>query len=784
MSATPSDAPDLLGPAVTALVARNPNPFFVQVGGFDGVSFDPLRAMIVDKNLSGIIVEPIPQYFEKLKSLYTHAPNITAVNCAITEQDGERTIWRFNPEAVERGLLPPHFAGISSFLMEDLLKETGVLGRSSPNAETTAALRTLLQAVSVQCRTMDSLLREHGVERVDILQIDTEGYDYNVLKLFDFARYKPGVVHYEHQHLNAADRAAAEALLRGHGYQIQRNVFDTLAVIAEAPSAALGQIAKLRGLGVSLHREGRSKDALLVLEHLDALQPGDAQTLRALVNALASEGRTLEAMERLVALKAVASDAEVLVEDIRAQMPAAIERFNAHLAEGDVAQAEKYAAALASLVPGSVAMLNSALSCNVVLGRKAEAEKYASLLLRLDAAHEGARAALAGAEKANADPDIEQRIAVALTGKPGVHGLLQLRDIHDVASEILCRPLTDRSAAQVTQLVQAARGVVIEVEKGSEWEGWAKHYRLAIEALDLSMVLQATPNNFKDSAVSFATATGEPLDWTGLQATANRLGAETVFFAAADRGYVDLYARWYIKSILKYSDVKFLVVVHVIGGADQLKSIAESLAITDERLVFAGDRFDAAGVTTKCYDTPPKGLIALPVAHFQSVRFLRLGALLRNLKLPVFVSDIDLLLQRGVKDLLQRCAGDDVVFNENTGNTNAGSRLTANLLLVNPTDNADQFLRFLRGYLERALGGAEVSRWIDQFGLLMARHHFTRKAINPRIGHFDTNSDINNVMYRSYQNHPFRFLSLYHGFDTSTLEGNPRVHGEPDVKAA
>jgi hypothetical protein len=141
-------------------------------------------------------------------------------------------------------------------------------------------------------------------------------------------------------------------------------------------------------------------------------------------------------------------------------------------------------------------------------------------------------------------------------------------------------------------------------------------------------------------------------------------------------------------------------------------------------------------------------------------------------------------LQRGVKDLLQRCAGDDVVFNENTGNTNAGSRLTANLLLVNPTDNADQFLRFLRGYLERALGGAEVSRWIDQFGLLMARHHFTRHAANARIGYFDTASDINNVMYRSYQNHPFRFLSLYHGFDTSTLEGNPRVHGEPDVKAA
>jgi hypothetical protein len=143
----------------------------------------------------------------------------------------------------------------------------------------------------------------------------------------------------------------------------------------------------------------------------------------------------------------------------------------------------------------------------------------------------------------------------------------------------------------------------------------------------------------------------------------------------------------------------------------------------------------------------------------------------------VFVSDIDLILQRGVADLLDRCKGADVVFNENTGNTNAGSRLTANLLLINPTDNAALFLRFLKAYLERALGGAEVSRWIDQFALLMARHHLSRRGKAPRIDYFDTASDINNVMYRSYQEHPFRFLSLYHGFDTSSLESNPQVLG-------
>ncbi len=251
---------------------------------------------------------------------------------------------------------------------------------------------------------------------------------------------------------------------------------------------------------------------------------------------------------------------------------------------------------------------------------------------------------------------------------------------------------------------------------------------------------------------------------------ADRLGARVAFFAAADESYVDLYARWYVRSILKHSDVPCLIVVHVIGGSGRLPAIARSVGIADERLIFTADGFDAAAVTTRCYDAPPKGQIARPVAHFQSVRFQRLGALLANLNRPVFVSDIDLLLQRGVADLLERCAEDDVVLNENEVTTNAGARLTANLVLVNPTANAQTFLGFLRGYLEGKLAGAEVTRWIDQVALTFARHHLWAQGRSPRIGYFDTASDINNVMYPSFQANPFRFLSLYHGFDTSSLE--------------
>ena len=766
----PAADQDPFDAAMTELMARRPDAFFVQVGGFDGVSFDPLRPHVVAGDLSGVIVEPIPQYFEKLQALYAGSSKVTPINCAVADEDGERTIWKFNPEAVERGLLPPHFAGISSFLMEDLLKETGVLGRSSPNAETTAALRALVQPVQVPCRTLDNLLSERGVEQVDILQIDTEGYDFEVLKLFDFARYRPSVVHYEHQHLGADDTAAAEALLRSHGYRVSRQTFDTTAVL-DAPEA-LAEADRLRALALDLEADGRAGEALLVLEKLALTRPSDVETLRALIKVLSGMGRTLDALSRLSTLKVAVADPEAVIDEIRAQALPAIERYNVHLAAGEMEQAERYAAALAELAPQSPPMVAAALACNQALGRAAETEHYARALLAIEPGHQAALAALA--QLAGAQPDAEAEldgsIAEALDPARDLHPLLRLRDLHDLTSRILCGPLDGVAEARVERMLAAARDLKIDVPADSEWAGWETHYRLLMEAVDLAAVAAPTPDLAADPEPTAVTATGEAMAFGDLRARADELGAEAVFFAAADEAYVDLYARWYALSVLKHADVACLVVIHVIGGAGRLAEIAARVGVADDRLVFTGDDFDAAAVTTGAYDAPPKGRADKPIAHFQCVRFLRLGALMEAVERPVFVSDIDLLLQRRVADLLARTAGDDVVFNENTGNWNAGSRLTANLLLVYPTANADRFRRFLKGYLERALAGPAVTRWIDQAGLLFARHHLLRHGENPKIGLFDTASDINNVMYSSYQDHPFRFLSLYHGFDTSSLE--------------
>ena len=462
----------------------------------------------------------------------------------------------------------------------------------------------------------------------------------------------------------------------------------------------------------------------------------------------------------------------------RTQAETLIERYNVSLASGDIEQAETSAAALVALAPGNEAMLAAAFSCNQALGRADKAAAYAEALLAVDPEHAAALTALAERCLATGDGEgeIRHRIALAMSARNELHPLVRLRDLHDVVSMILCRPPSAPGAAQIRRLLAAAQAVSVDAPEGSEWASWEKHYRLMLQAVDLDAIFGPTPKGGgADPRARFRTSTGEWLDPEGLRATAERLGARTVFFAAADRTYVDLYARWYALSILSQADVSCLVVIHVIGGKAELEAIADSVGVRDERLIFTADDFDAGQVTTRCYDAPPKGLIEKPVAHYQSIRFLRLGALLDQLGLPVFVSDIDLLLQRGVADLLDRCADADVVLNENGISRHAGSRLTANLVLVRPTANAARFLAFLETFLTGALAAAEVTRWIDQLGLLLARAHLQLHGEQPQIAYFDTSSDINNVMYPSYQENPFRFLSLYHGFDLSSLEGHAKT---------
>lgn len=387
-------------------------------------------------------------------------------------------------------------------------------------------------------------------------------------------------------------------------------------------------------------------------------------------------------------------------------------------------------------------------------------------------ADQGSLAPEASSEEAGIDvaAQLAQAVATARDPRSGLHPLGRMKFYHDAVSLILCEPLTRERLELFEALLAEAAAMDVQAPT-PEWTDWVIHYRVVMDSLTGANLDGPTPDAPDDGPQTFLTGDGQTFDGDGLKAHADALGVEAVFFAAADERYVELYGRWLALSVLKHSDVPFLVVLHVIGGGERLAEAAATVGIDDPRVIFTGDGFDASSVKTLCYEAPPKGLIEIPVAHYQSVRFQRLGGLLELLQRPVFVSDIDLLLQRGVSDLLEQWSHADLVINENDRNIQAGSRITANLLLARPTPATAILLRWLRAYLDERLSRETVTRWIDQVALNLARHHLALHVPDVTIGAFDTFSDINNVMFSEYvPGHPFRFLSLYHGFDTSTLE--------------
>lgn len=122
-----------------------------------------------------------------------------------------------------------------------------------------------------------------------------------------------------------------------------------------------------------------------VVGEAPASRPGDAEALAQSARLLNEQGRILDCLHTLLSLKALDPQSLLLMEEIRGAIEPTIQSFNQCVTAGNIEQAVQYADALAALLPGNAAALNSALSCNLALGRTSEAEKYAAALGRIPA---------------------------------------------------------------------------------------------------------------------------------------------------------------------------------------------------------------------------------------------------------------------------------------------------------------------------------------------------------------------------------------------------------------
>ena len=209
----------LAGPALLrSFAAAYPEARFIEIGSNDGEQHDHLRPLILTHNWSGIMVEPVPYIFSRLQKNYAGVENLVFENVAIADRDGELPFFHLR-EAGEDELkeLPHWYLGLGSFSREAVLS----------HEEDIPDVRGRLVETRVPCLAFDSLCRRHGWTTFDLLLLDTEGFDWEILKTVDLEAYRPRLVIYEHYHLSAEDRAAALGHLERLGYMTMEEGFDT-----------------------------------------------------------------------------------------------------------------------------------------------------------------------------------------------------------------------------------------------------------------------------------------------------------------------------------------------------------------------------------------------------------------------------------------------------------------------------------------------------------------------------------------------------------------------------
>lgn len=223
-----------------------PEACFVEIGANDGEQHDHLRPLILAHAWSGVMVEPVPYIYERLERNYAGIDRVTTANVAIGERDGELPFYHLvEPADDERASLPDWCDGIGSFSRDAVLSHADHI----PDVE-----RRVVQR-DVAALSFESLCARFGLARVDLVVVDTEGYDWRILSSIDLESHHPRLLVYEHFHLPPAEREACRRYLEDAGYETLEEGFDTFCLDTGPADALTAAWPRLRPAvaGVSAH---------------------------------------------------------------------------------------------------------------------------------------------------------------------------------------------------------------------------------------------------------------------------------------------------------------------------------------------------------------------------------------------------------------------------------------------------------------------------------------------------------------------------------------------------
>jgi len=207
---------------------QNSDFFIVQIGAHDGASADPICQLIKKNHWRGLLIEPQRKPFDQLKETYQEETQISLENILIGKEDGTATLYTVR---YEKDLMPFWLSQAASL---DRSMVSGMLYyfKFVENLETLPEdYESLIEEQTIPSMTVNTLISKHAIKKIDLLVIDTVGFDFEILKMVPFDTLKPNIIHFEHSLLSPEDQMSCFKLLTALGYGLTQVAVDTIAYL-------------------------------------------------------------------------------------------------------------------------------------------------------------------------------------------------------------------------------------------------------------------------------------------------------------------------------------------------------------------------------------------------------------------------------------------------------------------------------------------------------------------------------------------------------------------------
>ena len=202
---------------------------FLQVGANDGFFHDPLHKFIKKYRWRGVMLEPQKDVYEKyLSKLYQKTEGVIPVNAALDHQDGFKPIYRiaFSKSRWATGLTSFN----KSVLVESI--NSGHVARCAKRYHEPLPENKdqYIADEKIECISPATLLQKYNLTTLDWLQIDAEGYDFEIIKMLKIEKSSPTVIVFEHSHLSKEDYTTCTKHLHANNYAVTRINENTVAM--------------------------------------------------------------------------------------------------------------------------------------------------------------------------------------------------------------------------------------------------------------------------------------------------------------------------------------------------------------------------------------------------------------------------------------------------------------------------------------------------------------------------------------------------------------------------